>query len=135
MYVGFHSKKQKVYQDTKRERKLQKEGKILITFWNNEIYNNLDSCLPVLTKVYQDKQEDNSIEDEMDDEEIIGYPTEWEDVKKEMNLIDFDELEDEEIEPYPTTWEEAKKDMPYSRFAEENRLSKETDKPDDKEAP
>jgi len=35
--------------------------------------------------------------DEMDDEEIIGYPTEWEVVKKEMNLLYFDEEEEDDI--------------------------------------
>ena len=32
-----------------------------------------------------------------DDDEIIAYPTEWEEVKKEMNLIYFDEEEEGEI--------------------------------------
>ncbi len=40
----------------------------------------------------------NDLIDEMDDDDdISAYPTEWEEVKKEMNLIYFDEEEEGEI--------------------------------------
>lgn len=41
--------------------------------------------------------EDNYLIDDIDDDEIVAYPTEWEEVKKEMNLIYFDKEEEGEI--------------------------------------
>ena len=38
--------------------------------------------------------EDFDLVDELDDEEIVAYPTEWEEVKKEMKIIYFDEEDD-----------------------------------------
>jgi len=43
------------------------------------------------------KIKDTDLVDDIDDDEIIGYPTEWEEVKKEMNLLYFDEEEEETL--------------------------------------
>jgi hypothetical protein len=48
--------------------------------------------------IFTEAQEENEDYDLIDDDdEIIAYPTEWEEVKKEMNLIYFDEEEEGEI--------------------------------------
>jgi putative transposase len=40
-------------------------------------------------------EEDFDLNDELDDKEIVAYPTEWEDVKNKMNLLYFDEEEED----------------------------------------
>lgn len=37
--------KQKIYEDTKRERYIQKAGYICITFWAHEIFKDVESCI------------------------------------------------------------------------------------------
>ena len=49
------------------------------------------------TNYTEAENEDYDSIDEDDDDEIVAYPTEWEEVKKEMNLIYFDEEEEGEI--------------------------------------
>ena len=41
--------------------------------------------------------EGDELIDVINDDEIIAYPTEWEEVKKEMNLLYFDEEEEDVI--------------------------------------
>jgi len=46
-------------------------------------------------KEQERNNEDNDLIDEIDDEEITAYPTEWGEVKKELNLLYFEEEEEE----------------------------------------
>jgi len=75
----------------KKARKLEEIRKVHKTKATSmEIRRNNNSLSLELDK-------DDDINEKLSDEEILAYPTEWEEVKKEMNLIYFDEEEGDEI--------------------------------------
>jgi very-short-patch-repair endonuclease len=62
---AWHSGTQKQYEDTKRQRFFQKKGKVCITFWVKEIYEDVSKCLLELTniiEIHKNKLEMNDVD-------------------------------------------------------------------------